>query len=69
MKASQMAGIVALVLGAVLLGFAYHSSNAPLDQISSTLTGHYTNQTMWYLLGGIGITLGGGLLAIFGKRL
>ena len=69
MNASQMAGIVALVLGAVLLGFAYHSSNAPLDQISSTLTGHYTNQTMWYLLGGIGITLGGGLLAIFGKRL
>ncbi len=69
MNASQMAGIVALVLGAVLLGFAYHSSNAPLDQISSTLTGHYTNQTMWYLIGGIGIALGGGLLAIFGKRL
>jgi Protein of unknown function (DUF3185) len=68
-KANQMVGIVALVLGAVLLGFAYHCSNASLDQISHTLTGHYTNQTMWYLIGGIGIALGGGLLAIFGKRL
>jgi Protein of unknown function (DUF3185) len=69
MKASQMVGIVALVLGAVLLGFAYQSSNAPLDQISSTLTGHYTDQTMWYLIGGIGLALAGGLLTIFGRRL
>ena len=42
MKASQMVGIVVLVLGAVLLGFAYQSSNAPLDQIFSTFTGRYT---------------------------
>ena len=69
MKANQIVGIVALVLGVVLLGFAYQSSNAPLDQISSAFTGRYTNQTMWYLFGGIGIVLGGGLLAVFGKRL
>jgi hypothetical protein len=69
MKANQIVGIVALVLGAVLLCFAYQSSNAPLDQIASTFTGRYTNQTMWYLFGGIGIVVGGGCLAIFGKRL
>jgi hypothetical protein len=43
-----MVGIVVLVLGVVLLIFAYQSSNAPLDQIFSTLTGRYTDQTMWY---------------------
>jgi hypothetical protein len=69
MTASKIVGIVALVLGAVLLAFAYQSSNAPLDQISSTLTGRYTDQTMWYLIGGIGIILFGGLLTMFGRRL
>jgi LPXTG-motif cell wall-anchored protein len=68
MKASQMVGIVVLVLGVVLLGFAYQSSNAPLDQIFSTLTGRYTDQTMWYLIGGIVLVLAGGLLTIFGRR-
>lgn len=68
MTASQMAGIVVLVLGVVLLGFAYHSSNAPLDQISSIVTGRYTDQTMWYLTGGIVLVLAGGLLTIFGRR-
>ena len=68
MKASQMVGIVVLVLGAVLLGFAYQSSNAPLGQIFSTFTGRYTDQTMWYLIGGIVLVLAGGLLTIFGKR-
>ncbi len=68
MKASQMVGIVVLVLGAVLLGFAYQSSNAPLEQIFSTLTGRYTDQTMWYLIGGIVLVLAGGLLTIFGRR-
>jgi LPXTG-motif cell wall-anchored protein len=68
MKASQMVGIVVLVLGVVLLGFAYQSSNAPLDQIFSTFTGRYTDQTMWYLIGGIVLVLAGGLLTIFGRR-
>ena len=68
MRLSQMVGIAVLVLGAVLLGFGYQSSNAPLDQISSVITGRYTNQTMWYLISGIVLILAGGLLAVFGKR-
>jgi LPXTG-motif cell wall-anchored protein len=68
MKTSQMVGIIVLVLGAMLLGFAYQSSDAPLDQISSALTGRYTDQTMWYLIGGIVLVLAGGLLTIFGRR-
>ena len=66
MKASQMVGIVVLVLGAVLLG--YQSSNAPLDQLSSIVTGRYTDQTMWYLIGGIVLSAAGVLVIIFGRR-
>ena len=63
---NTMVGIVALVVGVVLLGFAYQSSNAPLEQIISTFTGRYTDQTMWYLIGGIVLALAGGIL--IGRR-
>jgi drug/metabolite transporter (DMT)-like permease len=68
MNMNQILGVAALALGAVLLGFAYHSSNAPIDQLSNTLTGRYTDQTMWYLGLGVVAAVGGGLLAVFGKR-
>lgn len=68
MSASQILGIVVAVIGAILVGFAYHASNAPLDQLSNTLTGRFTDRTMWYLVLGIGVALGGTLIALFGKR-
>jgi hypothetical protein len=49
------------------LGFAYHASNAPLDQLSNALTGRFTDQTMWYFVLGAAAALGGALLALFGK--
>ena len=69
MKANQMVGVVALVLAAVLLGSAYQSSHAPLSQMSGGFSGDNAVEAVWYLLGRIGVALGGGLLAIFGRRL
>jgi drug/metabolite transporter (DMT)-like permease len=69
MSASQILGIVFAVIGAILVGFAYHASNAPLDQLSNTLTGRFTDRTMWYFVVGVGAALGGALIALFGKRL
>lgn len=69
MKPIQMLGVVAFAVGAALLGLAYHASNAPLDQLSDTLTGRFTNQTMWYFVLGVAAALGGALLALFGKRI
>ena len=69
MRPVQMLGIVIFVVGLILLGFAYHASNAPLDQLSNTLTGRFTNQTMWYFILGAAAALGGALLALFGKRI
>ncbi|HET9412935.1 MAG TPA: DUF3185 family protein [Pseudolabrys sp.] len=68
MNVNQILGVVGIVLGAVLVGVAYDSSNAPMDQISEALTGRYTDHTMWYLILGIVAAVGGGLLALFGKR-
>jgi drug/metabolite transporter (DMT)-like permease len=68
MKPVQIVGIVVLVLGAILLGFAYHSSNAPLDRLSNTLTGRFTDETMRYLFLGAAAAIAGVLLFLFGKR-
>jgi len=68
MRMTQILGAVALVVGLVLLGFAYQASNAPMEQVSDALTGRYTNQTMWYLIVGIAAAVGGVLLVAFGRR-
>jgi len=66
---SQILGAALLAVGAILLVFAYQASNAPLDQVVSTVTGHYTQQTMWYLvLGVVGVVVGGLLVARGGRR-
>jgi choline-glycine betaine transporter len=67
MSMTQILGAVALVIGLVLLGFAYQASNAPMEQVSEAITGQYTNQTMWYLILGIAAAVGGILLVAFGR--
>ena len=63
MTQTNIIGLVILALGAVLLFFAWRASQAPMDQVSEALTGRFTGNTMWYLLGGIvGVVAGAGLL-------
>ena len=63
MTQTNIIGLVVLLLGAVLLFFAWRASQTPLDQMSEALTGRFTGNTMWYLLGGVvGVVAGTGLL-------
>jgi hypothetical protein len=63
MTQSNIVGLIALALGTVLLFFAWRGSQAPIDQLSEALTGRFTGNTMWYLLGGIvAVVVGAGLL-------
>ena len=68
MRMTRIAGVAIFAVGAVLLVFAYRSTNAPLEQISETITGRYSSQTMWYVVVGIAAVIGGALLAVFGNR-
>lgn len=68
MSPRQIFGIVALVVGIVLLGFAFHAAEAPADRITETVTGRYTDQTMWYFILGTAAVVAGGLFIFFGRR-
>jgi len=63
MTQSNIIGLVALVVGAVLLFFAWRGTNAPVDQLTEAMTGRFTGNTMWFMIAGlIGVVAGGAML-------
>lgn len=68
MQPARLVGIIVLVIGVILLGFGLNATDAPVDQISETLTGKYTDRTMWYLVAGGAAIVAGGALALFGSK-
>lgn len=62
MTQSSIIGLVLLAVGVTLLFFAWRASNAPADQVSEALTGRFTGNTMWYLIGGVIAVVAGGAL-------
>lgn len=60
----RVAGIVLILIGLVLLGVGFTSTDSFADQVSDTFTGRYTQQTMGYLIGG-GVTTALGALLMF----
>jgi hypothetical protein len=68
MQPARLVGLIVLVIGVILLGFGINATDAPVDQISETFTGKYTDRTMWYLVGGGAAIVAGGLLAFFGNK-
>lgn len=68
MSGSRIVGVVVAIAGIALLVVGLNSSQAPVDQVTETLTGRFTHATMVYLIGGIVAIVGGGLLAFSGRR-
>jgi hypothetical protein len=69
MTTRKIAGLVLLVVGAVLLYFGLEATDAPLEQARETLTGDYSDRTMLYLVAGAAAAVAGlGLLLFAGKR-
>jgi O-antigen/teichoic acid export membrane protein len=68
MSGNRIIGLVLVVVGIVLLVFGMNASQAPVDQVTQTFTGRFTQTTMTYLIIGIIAVVGGGLLAMRGRR-
>ncbi|MGE0652772.1 MAG: DUF3185 family protein [Alphaproteobacteria bacterium] len=68
MAIRRVLGVVILVIGVALLAFAFRSSNAPLEQLSDSVTGRFSDETMLFFILGIAAAVGGGLIAFLGAR-
>lgn len=68
MPLSRIIGIVLLVVGAALLVFGLQAIDTIGEELHETVTGRYTDTTMWYIIGGGGLGLLGLLLAIFAPK-
>lgn len=68
MNLSRILGIICLVTGLLVLGFGLNSSQALTERAVEKVTGRYTDNTMWYLVGGAALIVGGGALALTGRR-
>lgn len=58
---------VLIIVGVVLLFFAYQSSQSLGDQVTEVATGHFTESTTWFLILGAASAVAGVGMMIFGK--
>lgn len=63
MNPMKIIGMALILLGAVLLYFGYNASQSVTEQLTETLTGRFSDETMLYFLGGA-IAIVTGLLFI-----
>lgn len=64
MGSNKLLGIVLVVIGVLLLFFGFNASQSLGDQVSETLTGRFTDETMWYFIGGAVAVVVGAFLAL-----
>jgi Protein of unknown function (DUF3185) len=65
---NQVIGIVLLVIGALLLYFGIHATDAPVEKARDAITGGYSHQTMLYLIGGGAAAIAGVAMLFRGRR-
>lgn len=63
MNQKSLIGAVLLVVGLVLLYFGFSASQSPTEEISEALTGRFSDETMFYLIGGAIAAVLGGVMA------
>lgn len=66
MGIARIFGLVLLAIGIVLLIFGYNASQSVTERVVEGFTGHFTNHTMWYLIGGVAAVVGGLGLSVWG---
>lgn len=68
MNPQRIIGIALLAVGVVLLVIGMNSSHSAVDQLSNTFTGRFTDNTTWYIVGGIGVGIAGLALMFSGFK-
>ena len=68
MSTTQIAALVLIVVGGVLLYFGYSASQSAFESVTETVTGRFSEQTTAYLIGGAACAVVGAGLLLFGKK-
>lgn len=63
----KLIGLVLLVVGGVLLYFGITATESPVEALSQTLTGRYSDETMIYLISGGALAIIGLVLSVKGR--
>jgi hypothetical protein len=66
MNMQRIVGIVLLVVGVILFIVGMNGSDSVSDRLSNFFTGHFSDVTVWYLVGGVASIIGGLMLVTFG---
>jgi hypothetical protein len=64
MNATTVIGAALLVLGIVLLFFGYQAATSPVEEIGEAIFGRYSDETMFYIIGGAVSTVVGLVLLL-----
>lgn len=67
MKDTKLIGIVLLVVGVILLYFGWQSSESLGDQVTEAMTGRFTDNTMFFIIGGA-VAIAAGVYLGFGRK-
>ena len=67
MMNNRILAIVLLVVGLILLFFAYQSSQSLGDQVTEAVTGRFTDSTTWFLFLGAVSMVAGVRMHLFGR--
>jgi LPXTG-motif cell wall-anchored protein len=68
MNIFRVLGMTVLVIGVVLLIFGVVGTQKTGEKVRDELTGHYSNSTMWYIIGGLALIVGGAGLTRINRR-
>lgn len=67
MSNNRIFAIVLLVMGLIMLFFAYQSSQSLGDQVNEAFTGRFTDSTTWFLIIGAASAMAGLGMLLFSR--
>jgi hypothetical protein len=68
MNPQRIGGIILLAAGVVLFIIGMNASHSAADRWSNFFSGHFTDSTVWYIVGGVGAAVAGVLTLLLGGR-
>ncbi|ABI57116.1 DUF3185 family protein [Alkalilimnicola ehrlichii MLHE-1] len=68
MSPIRILGIALLAGGIIALYLGWQASQGLMEQAHEAFTGRFTDETMWYFIGGGAATVAGLALVLFGGR-